>query len=247
MDLYSKKIMLGFLLLISTQLLPAQKTYALHWGSELPISGIGLAAGTSGWFFGKKVKPLQAAELARLNRKDLLAIDRKASYHHSNKAGKASDLAFYSASLAPILLLADAGIRKEAGVVSVLYLETLTLTGGLTLMTKNLAKRPRPYTYNPNAPLQLKQQRDARRSFFSGHTSSTAASCFFAAKIWSDFHPGNKWRPAVWAAAAGIPAVTGLLRIRAGQHFFTDVSAGYIIGATLGYLIPVLHQRKRFN
>ncbi|MDO8367025.1 MAG: phosphatase PAP2 family protein [Saprospiraceae bacterium] len=162
----------------------------------------------------------------------------------SEKAARASDVVFYAASLAPVLLLADSKVRKESGAISVMYLETMTLTGGLTLMTKNLSKRPRPYTYNPNASISLKQRRDARQSFFSGHTSSTAAASFFAAKVWSDLNPGSKWKPVIWAAAAGIPAVTGFLRVRAGRHFFTDVATGYALGATVGWLVPVLHQSK---
>lgn len=247
MNSHSKRAIIGLFCLFTSLLLPAQKTYSLNWKRDLAITGIGLATGSTGWYFGKKVKPLQAADIALLNRKEVFAIDRKATYLLSNKAGRASDILFYSATLVPILLLTDPKMRKEGWVISALYAETLTLTGGLTLMTKNLAKRARPYTYHPNMPLQLKQRKDARKSFFSGHTSSTAASCFFAAKVWSDFHPGNKWKPAVWAAAASIPAITGLLRIRAGQHFFTDVGTGYAVGATLGYLIPVLHQSKRFN
>ncbi len=233
-------------ILFSSQLLHAQKAYTLHWQTDLTLSGLGLTSGTIGWTLGKKIKPLQAANLALLNRNDIFPIDRKATYWQSSRAARASDVVFYSATLAPILLLADPKIRKEGGVISVLYLETLTLAGGLTLMTKNLAKRPRPYNYNPDFPLALKLRSDARKSFFSGHTSSTAASCFFAAKVWSDFHPGSKWKPAIWTAAATIPALTGYFRIRAGRHFFTDVTVGYVVGATVGYLIPYLHQRSRF-
>ncbi|HLP95326.1 MAG TPA: phosphatase PAP2 family protein [Saprospiraceae bacterium] len=169
-------------------------------------------------------------------------MDRKSTHWQSNRAKKASDLIFYGATLAPLVLLADPNTRKEAAVISVLYLETLSLNSGLTELTKNLAKRSRPYTYNPDYPLAPKFGRDARKSFFSGHTSSTAASCFFAAKVWSDYHPGNRWKPLVWATAVTIPAITGFLRMRAGKHFFTDVAVGYSIGATIGYLIPVLHR-----
>ncbi|MBC7774245.1 MAG: phosphatase PAP2 family protein [Phycisphaerae bacterium] len=232
---------LSLFILASSQLLQAQKTYTLHWNTDLALGALGLGTSATGWAFGKKVKPLQPAELALLNRNDVFVLDRKATYLLSDKADRASNVVFYAATLVPALLLADSKIRKESGVISVLYLETLTLNGGLTEMTKNLAKRPRPYTYNPDFPLKLKQRRDARKSFFSGHTSSTAASCFFAAKVWSDFHPGNKWKPAVWAAAASIPAVTGYFRIRAGRHFFTDVATGYAVGATVGWLVPYLH------
>jgi len=242
-----RKLSFVILLLCCSLIGHAQKTYALHWQTDLSIAGLGLGAGTVGWAFGKKVKPFTQTELALLDRKDVFRIDRKATYWLSEKAAHNSDVLFYAATLAPVLLLADPKIRKEGGVVSLLYLETLTLAGGLTQMTKNLAKRPRPYTYNPDAPLPLKQQRDARKSFFSGHTSSTAASCFFAAKVWSDFHPGNKWKPAVWTAAALIPAVTGYFRIRAGRHFFTDVTVGYVVGATVGWVVPYLHQGSRFQ
>jgi len=233
-------------ILFSSQPLQAQKTYTLHWKTDLIASGLGLTTGTIGWTLGKKVKPLQAANLALLNRNDIFPIDRKATYWQSSKANRASDVFFYSATLVPILLLADPKIRKEGGVITVLYVETLSLAGGLTLMTKNLAKRPRPYNYNPDFPLALKLRSDARKSFFSGHTSSTAASCFFAAKVWSDSNPGNKWKPAVWTAAATIPALTGYFRMRAGRHFFTDVTVGYVVGAAAGFLIPYLHQRSKF-
>ncbi len=236
----------GLLFLASTLLLQAQKTYALHWSADLSLTGLSAATGTASWAFGKKVKPLQADELNLLNRNDVFAIDRKATNWFSQKANRASDLVFYSATALPLLLLADPQIRKEGWVVSVLYLETLSLNAGITDLTKNLAKRPRPFTYNPDAPLPLKLRKDARKSFFSGHTSSTAASCFFAAKVWSDFHPDNQWKPLIWTVAAGIPACTGFLRIRAGRHFFTDVMVGYAVGATIGCLVPYLHRRSGF-
>jgi len=230
------------LCLACSPMLPAQKTYALRLSTDLTLGGLGIGSGAAGWAFGKKIRPLQPDQLALLNRNEVYPLDRKATWLVSEKAAQASDLVFYSATLAPLLLLVDPNVRKESGVISVLYLETLALTGGITQLTKNLVKRPRPYTYNPEFPMPPKQQRDARKSFFSGHTSSTAASCFFAAKVWSDFHPGSKWKPVVWAAAAGIPAFTGFLRVRAGRHFFTDVATGYAIGATIGWLVPVLHQ-----
>ncbi len=222
----------------------AQKTYVLRWSTDLPVIGIGLSASAGGWFLGKKTKAFDAETLARLQRDQLFAVDRKASYQWSQKAGKSSDRLFYSATLAPLLLLTSRDVRNEAGLVGLLYLETLCLNGGLTELCKNSVKRPRPFTYNPNAPMALKLRKDARKSFFSGHTSSTAASCFFAAKIWSDFNPGSKWKPLVWSTAASIPAITGLLRIRAGKHFFTDVAAGYLVGATIGCFIPYLHRSK---
>ena len=244
MNWYPNALIIGLILLIFSPVSRAQNTYSLQAKKDIPLFAVGLGSGAGGWFLGKKLNPLPAEKLALLNRENLWPIDRKSTYQFSQKADRASNAFFYGALLAPIVLVADRSIRKESGEVAVLYLQTLSLTSGLTELTKNLVKRPRPYNYNPAAPLSLKQQKDARKSFFSGHTSVTATSCFFAAKVWSDAHPNSRWKPAVWALAAGIPAFTGYLRIRAGRHFFTDVAVGYTVGATLGFIVPYLHANR---
>jgi len=46
----------------------------------------------------------------------------------------------------------------------------------------------------------------------------------------------------IWSAAVLIPAVTGFSRVNTHNHFPTDVIVGYIVGAAIGYLIPVIHK-----
>jgi membrane-associated phospholipid phosphatase len=70
-----------------------------------------------------------------------------------------------------------------------------------------------------------------------------AASMFFMAKVYSDYHPNSRWRYAVWTVAALSPATTALLRVRAGKHFPIDVALGYVVGAATGYLVPFAHQK----
>ena len=238
-----KSRIIGLLLVLIGPMAQAQ-TYSLHWRTETALTGIGLGTGISALLIGRQIKPLSAAQIAVLDRRQVPVLDQKATYWGSEKARRASDLLFYGATAMPLLLLADRNIRGESAKVSVLYFETLLLSGGFTQLTKNLVHRSRPYTYNPDFPLGLKQGKDARRSFFSGHTSSTAASCFFAAKVWSDFHPHSKLKPLVWVTAATFPALTGFFRIRAGRHFLTDVAVGYAVGATIGYLVPYLHRQS---
>ena len=50
---------------------------------------------------------------------------------------------------------------------------------------------------------------------------------------------------AVWSVAAGIPAITAYLRVESGQHFPTDVLAGYAVGAFTGWIVPHLHKKKK--
>jgi membrane-associated phospholipid phosphatase len=65
---------------------------------------------------------------------------------------------------------------------------------------------------------------------------------FFVAKVFADYYPESPWKPLMWAAAAGIPAFTGIMRVKAGEHFPTDVIAGYTFGALLGFFIPHMHR-----
>lgn len=121
----------------------------------------------------------------------------------------------------------------------IIYFETIGITQIETNLLKSLVHRPRPFVYNPNAPMREKRKSDATCSFYSGHTAMSAATCFFAAGIYTGYKPGNEW---VWAAAAVPPLVTGFFRYKSGKHFFTDVLVGFVVGAANGYLITTLHK-----
>ena len=244
MKQFLQKIGASLIMLTFTQVAIAQKTYTLQWRSDLILGSSILVNYISGLAIGHHVKPLLPATIAMLDRKNVFVLDRPATYWLHGKEDRASNYVLKGATIAPVILLAFKKARKETLVISVLYLETFSLTLGITQLTKNLLKRSRPYTYNPDASLESKQQVDARKSFFSGHTSSAAASCFFAAKVWTDLYPESRWKPAVWSVAATIPAITGFLRMRAGRHFFTDVATGYAVGAALGYLVQKLEGTK---
>ena len=87
----------------------------------------------------------------------------------------------------------------------------------------------------------------SRKSFFSGHTSQTAAACFYFAKVIDDYHPTLKKgiKRGIWIFAATVPAVNGYMRVKAGKHFPTDIITGYIVGAATGIIVPQLHRTKQ--
>jgi membrane-associated phospholipid phosphatase len=145
---------------------------------------------------------------------------------------------------APFSLAADPFIRKDWKKLTLLYAESLFITNGLTTLTKQLVQRKRPYTYNDSAPSHIKMEKDATASFFSGHTSLSATSAFYTAKVYADYHPDSPAKPYVWIAAAVLPAATGYFRYEAGEHFPTDVVVGYFVGASVGILIPEIHKVK---
>lgn len=226
---------------LSSQL-TAQPSHALGAGLDAPLLGAGALGFGLSIPLQKNVPILTEAEIQQLDPIQIPGIDRIASRQYHAWARQTSDITLRASIVAPFLLLLDRHTRQEAGTAGVLFLETALLTNALTGLTKAGAKRTRPFVYNPDADFPLKMRPDARLSFFSGHTSNAAAFSFFAAKMFADNNPGHRLQPVVWSTAAILPAVTGLLRVKGGKHFPTDVAVGYAVGAVVGILVPELHR-----
>ena len=238
-------VCIAFCLLLKHVPLMGQSPYGLSWKLDAPMAGVSLGLNATSFLMERQLKPLSPAEYLNLNRQDVWAIDRSATYNWSPTAAKISDGFLIFGILSPTLLFLDKEIRKDALTITTMGLQTIALSNGLTTLTKNLVKRARPFMYNIEVPNSYKDKKDARLSFFSGHTSATAAMSFFTAKVYHDYHPGDRSRLWVWGGAALVPAVTGYLRWKAGKHYFTDIITGYVIGALVGIIVPELHKRIR--
>jgi membrane-associated phospholipid phosphatase len=219
--------------------------YQFCKNKEIALFSVGVTTAGLGTWWGYRIAPLSAAQVAALDRGGVYpGFDRVATYRFSSRAKTASDILMYSSWVVPtatMMLLPNNREWGRAATIGSMASQTFLITTGLTQLTKNMVKRTRPFAYNPNVPLHYKTERNARQSFFSGHTSTTASMCFFAAEVFQRTHPGSRWRPWVWGAAAAIPAATGILRVQAGKHYPTDVIVGYIVGAACGIFVPRLH------
>jgi membrane-associated phospholipid phosphatase len=122
--------------------------------------------------------------------------------------------------------------------------EVLLLQSGLNFIVKSLTQRVRPYCYDNKTPFIEKTGVSAKLSFYSGHTSTTAALSFFVAKVFADYLSSSSTKFIIWTSAAIYPALTGLLRLDSGSHFRSDIIVGYVTGALIGYFIPVLHRSQ---
>ncbi len=222
--------------------LTGQTPYRLTAGGDAVFSGITLGTLTLGNIQTKKIKPLTMAEINALEIEDVPGIDRFSIRQYAHGAHKASNAFFYPSFALPLTLLAGTQSRNNFGEAGVIWLETLALNAALTNVTKMLFRRTRPLAYNEGYPFEEKLTRNARTSFISGHASFTAAMSIMTAKMYTDFYPDGKNKGLVWASACAIPAITGYLRMKAGKHFFTDVLAGFVVGAAVGYLVPELHR-----
>jgi membrane-associated phospholipid phosphatase len=218
--------------------------YVLNWKTDVPFSVIGTSTTITSLILQKNLKPLTPSQLANLDRTQVPAFDRGATYNWSHGYATASDVLMYSSFAAPFTLLSAEQVRKDFGKLSLITAEVFLINIGLTNLLKQTVKRNRPYTYNPNVPEHVKLEKDARNSYFSGHTSVTASMYFMTATMYADYFPDSNWKPVVWSVSAIIPAITGIFRVKAGKHFWTDVLTGYAVGALVGILVPRLHHRK---
>jgi membrane-associated phospholipid phosphatase len=194
-----------------------------------------------------RLRPLDAAELAALDADGLFGPDRGATGRWSPGAATASDHLRLALAAAPLLLLADDDGSGSGETLALMYAETLLLEQAVTGAIKGLARRPRPFTYNPDPriPDELRRSRHAVRSFPSGHASTAFAAAVFAGEIYARRHPDDPGRH--WVRGGGLAAAAGVawLRVRAGRHFPTDVLAGAVVGAVVGWGVPRLHEVDR--
>ena len=221
--------------------LHAQATYHLSRSIDGPIIAGSMIGLSLDWQWRSQMQAFSASDLQALDPSQVPVFDRYALGRWSPSAGEVSDVALIGALGLGASSSLHADNLHQFLVIGVMWAEANMVTGTLTDMTKHLVHRARPYAYGALVPSEIRMDEDARRSFFSGHTSVSACNLFFAAKILADQYPEHPLKPWVWATAAIIPAYTGYQRIRAGEHFPSDVIVGYAVGALIGYMMPVIH------
>jgi len=222
--------------------------YKLSLTIDIPVSvnAIGLLSSSS--ILGARFTMPSKQSLQLLDRATVNKFDRGGTYQYSKASGYASDAVLYASMALPLLELAGKNSRKDFGKVIIISAEAFTLNLAITDLFKETVHRKRPLLYNSDVSMDIKYKKDNFNSFISGHTSTVACMGFSFAKTFADYNPNSKLRPLVWVLCAGIPAGTGFLRFKAGKHFWTDVIAGYAVGAIVGLTVPYLHSNKlNFN
>jgi len=230
---------------------PYEISFKKDWAFVL--TGTALAATGHFVFVHDKenITPFTNLEIDALDRNDVNAFDRVATYNKSESAKNTSDaLLIGSVVVLPSLFFLHHHTRKEIGGLFLMTYEAFSINYGLTNIVKSAVNRTRPYAYNPeNYSYEERTDGESRFSYFSGHTSATASLSFLWAKVMTDYHPhmAKGYKIGIWSFAALIPATTGYLRVKSGKHYPTDVLTGYAVGAVTGWLIPEMHKIKNPN
>jgi undecaprenyl-diphosphatase len=147
-------------------------------------------------------------------------------------------------ALSPALLLLAP--MDDWATIGVMYAESFLLAFGAKEMGKALIPRARPYNYFPDAPQDALDNGDFGESFFSGHTTIAFNGAVFVSTVFSAYFPDSIWKIPVIAGSLSFAAMTGIMRIASGSHFFSDVLIGAIVGGATGFLVPYLHSVTGF-
>lgn len=162
--------------------------------------------------------------------------DREAAHAASNLTG------FVLAPLgATGLLLASALGQDETWSTfaddMIVVLEAAAYSQIVVQAIKFAVSRERPYSYYGTVEIDP-DRRDENLSFLSGHSALVFSIAVSAGVV--AHQREYKLEPVIWATGLGLAATTAYLRIGADRHYFTDVMAGSLLGATAGLVIPML-------
>ncbi|RYZ49674.1 MAG: phosphatase PAP2 family protein [Chitinophagaceae bacterium] len=241
-----------------TSLLPrasdSGQVYRMNYWRSLGFSALATAANLYAIpNLIKDKKPLTDAELQALNPNifsdfDKWALNQDIDHDRRGKIDVTSDRILTLTSVGAAALFLDKKIRKDWLRILALYVET----SGATFSVYNFSpfgalfnNKIRPLAYYDNFPLELRKDGNSRNSFYSGHVANAAASTFFMAKVYSDYHPelgGKKYL--LYGLATLPPLLISYLRVKALFHFPTDCLVGLIIGGSMGVLVPETHRIK---
>lgn len=236
-----------FFLLSIVSITFAQSPYKTSWTKEGIIFGSGITSALVASSLEEAIVPLTAQEINDLSRNDVNWFDKSATYNWSKDAQRMSDIFVGACLLSPLSLFTSKKINGDFGTVSIMYMETLLFAAFVPSFGKGGVQRIRPFVYNENAPFEEKITAEAKKSFFSRHTTCAFSSAVFFATVYSDYFPNSKWKPHVWSGSVLAASIVGYMRYEGGVHFPTDVLVGAAVGSAIGYLIPYLHRRDNAN
>ena len=242
-DMLSNNLIQPPSLLTSQDSIYNDSPYELIGNREGWILGSGALLGVTGLVLMSNIQPLTLEEINQLDPADVNKFDRHAIGPY--RTYKAGDFLLYGSLLLPLTFLSNKEMKRDIKILGIIGLEVLLFQAGLNFVVKGISQRIRPYVYDSESGIDKKTSKAAKLSFYSGHTSTTAAISFYTAKVFSDYLPDGLTKTLIWTGAIIYPAAVGYLRVASSNHFPTDVIVGYSVGALLGYYIPQMHKKDR--
>ncbi|MCP4449682.1 MAG: phosphatase PAP2 family protein [Myxococcales bacterium] len=210
---------------------------------ELPLLAGGLALFLTPQLLQKEI---QADHCAPCDPDNVNWLDRKVIGWRSKTTDVASDVLAIAVPVGAIIgsTVSNRSSQWHIAEDTFLILESVVLSGVINQITRHAFTRPRPYMYLNPVPDYRHNDAEDWHSFFSGHTSSVYAGATAFARIQTLRNPDSKWNPLVWMSSLGLASMMPVFRLKAGEHFFTDVATGALVGMAAGFLVPSLHRKN---
>jgi membrane-associated phospholipid phosphatase len=175
---------------------------------------------------------------------ELNALDVKAVGNNNGAARTISDVTIGLAIAAPFVVdYFDVGWNRTLLNDSIVFAETLVVNSAFTTMFKFTVQRPLPIVYALQSQHALTSVQ-GYLAFYSGHTSTTFAALSAMSMTLTLRHGFSPWP---WLITALVGTSVAVERVAAGQHFYTDVIVGAIMGTAVGVLVPWLHASSRWG
>lgn len=211
--------------------------YRLSFELDAPLLLISGGISAS-YLFLDEAAPPACAPLCDKNKVN--AFDRWAAGRYSSTWQTVGDVATAATLvLVPVGLIVGEPSRGGLGDLLVVG-ETVLVTSAIQVSLSYAFERPRPRLYGTEAPLDMRDDSNAGRSFFSGHAANCLAGTLAATTaLRRTGHRTLSW--VTLAVGLAGSAMVGISRVGAGGHFPSDVLIGYAIGGGVGIAVPALH------
>ncbi len=153
--------------------------------------------------------------------------------------------------LIPLFWTLSLGLRKKINWTTLfgflafdatLLLQTICTNGLLTEISHLVVQRPRPFVYS--SPTVLGADPANYTSFYSGHTSFSAATLTAAVLILIHRKAPAWLYFGVLLLGQGFIFTTGHFRILASRHFLTDVICGGLAGTLAAWFVCTLSYQR---
>lgn len=214
---------------------PQRAVYGFELSVDLPLMAASAVVGSS-WLLRSELAAPACAP--RCDRDRLPAFDRAAAGSFDPAAGRFSDL-----SVAALLAGSSALLLIDGGLVDfAVAVQAVLATSAVSVLAMMAVRRPRPFVYGEEAPLEARLDGNAGLAFPSGHTANAFAATLAVFQTLRLRHPDSPW---IWFALGGgcmLAGAVGVSRVVAGDHFPSDVIAGAGLGAAIGWAVPELHR-----
>jgi|ERR1035437_3500806 membrane-associated phospholipid phosphatase len=218
-----------------------------------PKVDIPLAAVSAGWSIYAMTKVYNKggsteAQILSLNKNNINSFDRGSVTPYNSSIDKMSYIPFYAAIPLPLaFFLTGDEMRSDFLKLTFLYFETLSITGLAGYSAVYFVDRYRPYAYDPSTSMGERMGQNAKNSFYAGHVEVIATSTFFISEVYASYYPDSKIKWLFFGVSGVATAGMGYMRLKAGEHFPSDIILGGVAGGLSGILVPYFHRNNIFK